>query len=110
MDSPVLRSSVPPQGSFVRLVGLVSGRSSSVLWAVNGTEPCAAGTRRPLVSGARRRWGGGSQQEKLMGSSGNGVGNWNVCHRGIRIVGALLAAPVFGWGSWLGTASPPLLR
>ncbi len=57
MDSPVLHSSVPPQGSYVQLVGPVSRKSSSVLETVNGAEPCAAETRRPFLSGARQRGG-----------------------------------------------------
>ncbi len=38
----------------------------------------------------------GQDRGKNGGSSENGVGKWGVCHSALRIVGALLAAPVFG--------------
>src|SRR3990170_5927145 len=47
-----------------------------------------------------------STSVSITGSSGNGVGNWIICHCGISIVGALLAAPFSGSEAWLGRASP----
>ena len=42
----------------------------------------------------------------ICGSSGNRVGHGIICHCGICIVGALLAAPFSGSEAWLGRASP----
>ncbi len=56
------------------------------LVGANGRQVCSTYVSFTEASLFRRK----------LGSSGNGVGKWVVCHCAIRIVGALLAAPVFG--------------